>query len=180
MSLPKKKLGIPYPDPSDNPILPLYEQLNLEVSLTPYQLYLSLPSFPLSEVGKRKVKRRVWISEMKVGSGQFWKREMDGAGVTVATDGAIFEGYFKGGKMHGKGRLLDAQGTTLEGQWVDGVMQGSVSIFHPAGALYVGEIYNGMPNGEGKETWDDGGFFAGNFKEGKKHGYGIFQWSRGK
>ena len=168
------------PDPESNPIRDLYTQFNLPLRLSPYQLYLSLPSFSLSPIPKRKAKTDFPVSSTRFYTGQVKGRLCDGAGVSVSSDGAIHEGCYQAGKLHGRGRLIDANGTVLEGEWVEGVMRGKGRIKHAEGAQYEGEVYNGMPHGEGIERWEDGGFYQGNFVEGKKHGYGVFQWSRGK
>nr|XP_022328185.1 MORN repeat-containing protein 1-like isoform X1 [Crassostrea virginica] len=83
--------------------------------------------------------------------------ERNGYGVHTTTEGAVYEGEWKGDKMNGRGKLA-----------------------HPSGALYEGEFVNNQFHGQGKYTWKNNSFYEGQFKENKMEGTGQFTDTEGQ
>ena len=49
---------------------------------------------------------------------------MEGRGTLVASDGSIYEGWFKENRKHGKGRIIHTNGAMFDGQFKEGKRHG--------------------------------------------------------
>ena len=85
-----------------------------------------------------------FLSDGEYQHGSDGSLERNGYGVHTTTEGAVYEGEWKGDKMNGRGKLA-----------------------HPSGALYEGEFVNNQFHGQGKYTWKNNSFYEGQFKENK-------------
>jgi hypothetical protein len=65
--------------------------------------------------------------------------ERQGWGVQKWTDGAIYEGFWKGDAANGKGRFIDSCGDVYEVAWVNGRSHGHGRYTHYNGSTFDGE-----------------------------------------
>lgn len=92
---------------------------------------------------------------------------MEGKGVFVYPDGAVYEGEFFKSKFQGQGRRTLPSGEMYEGEFKNDKYNGSGTLTFPDGSYYKGNFKNDKFSGEGEFVDADGTTMRGMFKAGK-------------
>ncbi|CAI2373185.1 unnamed protein product [Moneuplotes crassus] len=104
----------------------------------------------------------------------------EGKGVSLGSQGDLYEGFFKHGRQYGKGRMIFHNNTLYQGDFKNGVAHGfGIFIDCESGGMRKAEFKQGKIHGEGIEKWADGTTFKGFYRKGKKSGFGVFRWADG-
>ncbi|CAI2376656.1 unnamed protein product [Moneuplotes crassus] len=104
----------------------------------------------------------------------FWKNGFpDGQGTFIYTDGVIYQGDVKKGLRQGKGVMVYPDGDRYEGNWEDNKRNGYGITTCATGDRYEGEYVNNTKEGTGTLSRKDGRYYHGEWKQGKYSGYGC-------
>lgn len=133
---------------------------------------------------------------------------MDGKGIYVYPNGAIYIGEFKNGEIHGVGVCYYPDGSKYQGEWVFRQPEGTGTKTYPDGNVRTGLWKQGQPvnktgeiefewqtselslvqsgcisgdciEGQGIYGYPDGSKYEGYFKNGQPHGEGVFSYLNG-
>jgi len=116
--------------------------------------------------------------------GEMVDSKREGRGISLYTDGTLYEGEWKRNKEHGYGKLMstDRKKIIYDGEWERGRMQGTGTYYYGTsdplqpGSRYVGEFKENLRNGIGRYFLPNGSVYDGQWRDGVMNGLGIFTW----
>jgi len=111
--------------------------------------------------------------------GKIINGHLNGKGITIYSDGDIYEGEFKDNLLNGIGKITFKNGTIFEGEFIDDNLNGKGKIKYYPGDVNEGEFKDNKLNGQGKITYKNGTVYEGEFKNNKLNGIGKIQFING-
>lgn len=147
--------------------------------------------------GKRNGMGAILSKKGAVYIGDFYRDEMTGLGIMIASDGTsiencedcvVYVGNWKDGRKSGFGKCYDIDGNIIyKGQFSDGKPTDTYPADKPNvdnrqlslldldnNNFFLGETINGIPNGLGVVLYPDGALWFHSFKEGVAKGIGLY------
>jgi len=104
----------------------------------------------------------------------------DGRGTFTWTNGAKYEGEWKGDKENGRGKKVWMDGAAFDGEWEDGKFSGHGVHTWASGSIYQGSWTKHKRNGFGRNVWPQKDVYEGEWFEDQKSGLGTYTWADGR
>ncbi|CAD8059727.1 unnamed protein product [Paramecium sonneborni] len=172
------------------------------IDWTVFEGQFQIPNLP--DVAYNKINKQIsndyrmlpaYIKDGDIYLGQWQKRQFQGYGQLLKSDGTYLEGQWKNGQLDdgaiyfpNKDLYLGQQqigvriynnGVQYSGDCSNRLPHGQGIEEHPDGTKYQGQFINGQKHGKGLMLFADGSEYNGEYKHGQMEGNGVFKWPNG-